>query len=190
MEHVRVCYLPVWFPCLCLLFTITRFFSVLNSDDVASSAEPQHSWSQHGLPVTDICVGIGRASKVRVATVSLDQTCKVRIDIDVSGDTCEWELIGSTFQIFDLGSGQLLLSVMFDSPLFSIAMDNCEYHLFIGSNSGKIFRFNLYNPVSYFECRLIHVPIRFCISNFDFRHPAENGRAPSPRNSRKKLRWP
>ena len=39
-------------------------------------AEPRFSWSNHSLPVTDICVGHGDI-RARVATVSLDQTCKV-----------------------------------------------------------------------------------------------------------------
>lgn len=37
----------------------------------------QHVWSDHTLPVTDVYCGIG-GLRARVATVSLDQTCKVR----------------------------------------------------------------------------------------------------------------
>ena len=37
----------------------------------------RHVWSDHSLPVTDIHCGSG-GHKCRVATVSLDQTCKVR----------------------------------------------------------------------------------------------------------------
>ena len=50
-------------------------FRVLDLNN-SMPAEPRFSWSNHSLPVTDICVGHG-GILARVATVSLDQTCKV-----------------------------------------------------------------------------------------------------------------
>lgn len=37
----------------------------------------RHTWSDHSLPVTDVYCGSG-GCRCRVATASLDQTCKVR----------------------------------------------------------------------------------------------------------------
>lgn len=34
-------------------------------------------WSDHALPVTGVCCGAGDGLGARVATASLDQTCKV-----------------------------------------------------------------------------------------------------------------
>lgn len=37
-----------------------------------------HTWSDHALPVTAVYCGAG-GLRARLATVSLDQTCKVRV---------------------------------------------------------------------------------------------------------------
>ncbi|KAG1714664.1 Iduronate 2-sulfatase [Nymphon striatum] len=99
-------------------------WSMNDTDDLLSMVKPLYSWSQHSLPVTDIFVGIGSSTHARVATVSLDQTLK----------------------IFDLGTGQLLLCIVFNDDLYSVSMDPCEYYVFVGSGSGRIFKFDLFNP--------------------------------------------
>lgn len=45
---------------------------------VASHPSAVHQlWSDHALPVTGISCGAGEGLQARVATASLDQTCKV-----------------------------------------------------------------------------------------------------------------
>lgn len=44
-------------------------------------AEPDHVWSHHSLPVTDLYVGAG-GNRARVVSSSLDQTCKVCCYVD------------------------------------------------------------------------------------------------------------
>lgn len=58
------------------------------------SSQPRHVWSHHSLGVTDIHVGLGGIN-ARIFTVSKDQTCHV----------------------YQISSGQFLLSVEFTSPL-------------------------------------------------------------------------
>uniref|UniRef100_A0A4W6FUS5 WD repeat-containing protein 18 n=1 Tax=Lates calcarifer TaxID=8187 RepID=A0A4W6FUS5_LATCA len=60
-------------------------------------------------------------AQARVATASLDQTVKV------------WEL----------SSGELLLSVLFDMEIMSVTFDPCEYFLFCGGSDGNIFQVSL-----------------------------------------------
>ncbi|XP_032902927.1 WD repeat-containing protein 18 [Amblyraja radiata] len=83
--------------------------------------EPQHVWSRHTLPVTDIHCGVGGPLS-RIATASLDQTVKL------------WEL----------SCGELLMSVLFDVGIMSVALDPCEYNLFCGGHDGSIFQVNLF----------------------------------------------
>ena len=78
----------------CTHITMLYFYSVLSgayaeSGHVIPYASPEaipagshsllvrHTWSDHSLPVTDVYCGSG-GCRCRVATASLDQTCKVR----------------------------------------------------------------------------------------------------------------
>ncbi|XP_067329462.1 WD repeat-containing protein 18 [Anolis sagrei] len=102
--------------CLVIVWSLC---SVLQADP-DQSPEPRHIWSQHTLPVTDLCCGIG-GPMARVATASLDQTAKL------------WEI----------SSGDLLLSVLFDASLMSVTLDLAEYHMFCGGIDGSIFQVDL-----------------------------------------------
>nr|XP_060641742.1 WD repeat-containing protein 18 [Anolis sagrei ordinatus] len=102
--------------CLVIVWSLC---SVLQADP-DQSPEPLHIWSQHTLPVTDLCCGIG-GPMARVATASLDQTAKL------------WEI----------SSGDLLLSVLFDASLMSVTLDLAEYHMFCGGIDGSIFQVDL-----------------------------------------------
>ncbi|KAH0625897.1 hypothetical protein JD844_034258 [Phrynosoma platyrhinos] len=64
--------------------------------------------------------GIG-GPMARVATASLDQTAKL------------WEI----------SSGDLLLSVVFDVSIMSVTLDLAEYHMFCGGMDGSIFQVDL-----------------------------------------------
>ncbi|KAG2464203.1 WD repeat-containing protein 18 [Polypterus senegalus] len=93
--------------------------SVLQTEPTRSS-EPRHVWTRHSLPVTDIHCGL-MGPQARVATASLDQTVKL------------WEI----------SSGELLLSVLFDVGIMSVTSDPCEHYLFCGGSDGNIFQVTL-----------------------------------------------
>jgi len=97
-----------------------------------SSVEPMHAWTDHSLPVRDVCVSGGSSKMARVATCSLDQTCK----------------------LYELISGRLVLSVVTDTPLTAVTMDTTEYHAFIGGNNGMIYTVKLYEPPRVIEQHL------------------------------------
>lgn len=88
--------------------------------DPSHSPEPRHVLSRHSLPITDIHCGL-MGPQARVATASLDQTVKL------------WEI----------SSGEMLLSVLFDVGIMSVTLDPCEYFLFCGGSDGGIFQVSL-----------------------------------------------
>ncbi|CAH0397174.1 unnamed protein product [Chilo suppressalis] len=95
----------------------------LVTQTTAGQHDPVYIFSDHSLPVTDLCVSkIGMHG--RLATISSDRTCK----------------------IYDLSSGEMLLNIVFDVPLSAITMDVLELNLFIGTTEGKIHQFNLASP--------------------------------------------
>ncbi|XP_077981988.1 WD repeat-containing protein 18-like [Glandiceps talaboti] len=89
---------------------------------VTTGIEPLYVWSSHSLPITDIhcgCAGI----MSRVVSASLDQTCRL------------WEL----------SSGQLGVTFIFDVSITSVTMDTAEFRLFAGGINGTIYQVNLYS---------------------------------------------
>ncbi|XP_063239651.1 WD repeat-containing protein 18 isoform X2 [Bacillus rossius redtenbacheri] len=84
---------------------------------------PRHVFRDHSLPVSDLHVGAGGA-RARVFTASADRTCKV----------------------YDLSSGTLLLTVVFDRCLTAVAADALEGEAFVGTAAGDIFQFSLRDP--------------------------------------------
>ncbi|KAM4888026.1 WD repeat-containing protein 18 [Thomomys bottae] len=102
--------------CLVLAWSLC---SVLQMDPSRIVA-PRHVWSHHTLPITDLHCGFG-GPLARVATASLDQTVKL------------WEI----------SSGEMLLSVLFDVGITAVTMDLAEYHMFCGGTDGSIFQVDL-----------------------------------------------
>ncbi|XP_047666195.1 WD repeat-containing protein 18 isoform X2 [Tachysurus fulvidraco] len=90
--------------------------------DSSRTPEPRHVFSRHSLPITDIHCGL-MGPQARVATASLDQTVKL------------WEI----------SSGEMLLSVLFDVSIMSVTLDPCEYFLFCGGSDGNVFQVSLCN---------------------------------------------
>ncbi|XP_071369208.1 WD repeat-containing protein 18, partial [Centroberyx affinis] len=88
--------------------------------DLSHTPEPRHILSRHSLPITDLHCGL-MGPQARVATASLDQTVKL------------WEL----------SSGEMLLSILFDVGIMSVTLDPCEYFLFCGGSDGNIFQVSL-----------------------------------------------
>jgi pre-rRNA-processing protein IPI3 len=82
--------------------------------------EPLHTFSDHALPVTDIFVGVGGLAGILV-TASKDRTCK----------------------IYDISSGSMLLSLVFQEIITAITFDRLENNLFIGTSIGNIYHHKL-----------------------------------------------
>ncbi|XP_042694188.1 WD repeat-containing protein 18 isoform X2 [Centrocercus urophasianus] len=102
--------------CLALVWNL---YSVLQAEP-SQIPDPRHVWSRHSLPITDMCCGFG-GPLARAATASLDQTAKL------------WEI----------SSGELLLSVLFDVGIMAVTLDLSEYHMFCGGMDGSIFQVDL-----------------------------------------------
>lgn len=87
---------------------------------IAGQHDPIHIFTDHSLPVTDLCISkMGMSG--RLITVSSDHTCK----------------------IYDLNKGEMLLNLVFDVPLLSVNLDVLELNVFVGTNEGKIHQFSL-----------------------------------------------
>lgn len=85
--------------------------------------EPLYSFSDHALPVTDLWIGLG-GMRALLVTVSIDRTCK----------------------IYDLSSGTMLLSLVFQEMLTSVVLDRAEIGLFVGTSQGNIYHHKLQPP--------------------------------------------
>ncbi|XP_077441135.1 WD repeat-containing protein 18 [Vanacampus margaritifer] len=93
--------------------------------DLSHAPEPRHILAHHTLPITDLHCGM-MGAQARVASASLDQTVKL------------WEV----------SSGELLLSVLFDVEIMSVTLDPCEHFLFCGGSDGNILQVSLCNQVA------------------------------------------
>ncbi|XP_011632027.1 WD repeat-containing protein 18 [Pogonomyrmex barbatus] len=101
------------------LVLVWSLYSALNDNNCS----PVHTFNNHNLPVKDLYFSHGGA-RARLYTVSLDRTANV----------------------YELGSGDLLLSLVFNVPLTAIAVSIRESDLFVGCTTGEIFQCNLHEP--------------------------------------------
>lgn len=85
--------------------------------------EPLHTFSDHALAVTDLWIGLGGLAAL-LATVSKDRTCK----------------------IYDLASGTMLISLVFQEVITAVTLDRIETGLFIGTSLGNIYHHHLQPP--------------------------------------------
>lgn len=109
-----------------LLF-VWSLYSVLNE----KPCSPLHSFSDNSLPIKDLCFGHGDA-RARLYTVSLDRKAN----------------------IYELGSGALLVSLICDVPLTAVAVNISDSQLFIGCTTGDILYRNLHEPLREIEQNL------------------------------------
>lgn len=97
---------------------------VWNLTQVASRSDenqtPLYSFNDHGLPVTDVHIGIG-GIRAYMTTVSFDRSCK----------------------IYDLCSGALLLCVVFMESLLCVAVNGLETCVYVGTSEGSIYEFHI-----------------------------------------------
>ena len=85
--------------------------------------KPLSSFSHHSLPVKDLYFGkIGGFG--RLCSVSLDRSARM----------------------YDVHTGLLLLTLVFDVPLMSVCMDIMENNLFVGSSTGVVIKCSLREP--------------------------------------------
>lgn len=101
------------------LVFVWSLYSVLND----ARCSPVHAFSNHSLPVKDLHFGYGDA-RARLYTVSLDRTAN----------------------IYEFGSGALLVSLVFDAPLTAVTVNIRESELFVGCTTGEILQCNLHEP--------------------------------------------
>ncbi|KYN34514.1 WD repeat-containing protein 18 [Trachymyrmex septentrionalis] len=101
------------------LVFVWSLYSALND----ARCSPVHAFSNHSLPVRDLHFGHGDA-RARLYTISLDRTAN----------------------IYELGSGALLVSLVFDAPLTAATVNGRESELFVGCTTGEIFQCNLHEP--------------------------------------------
>jgi len=101
------------------LVFVWSLYSVLNDEHCS----PVHRFSHHNLPIQGLCFGHGGA-RARLYTISLDTKAN----------------------IYELGSGDLLVSLIFNVPLTAIAVNICESELFVGCSNGNILQCNLHSP--------------------------------------------
>ncbi|XP_072945434.1 WD repeat-containing protein 18-like [Epargyreus clarus] len=95
----------------------------LVTQSTAGQHDPVYIFSDHSLPVTDMCIS-KTGMHGRLCTVSSDRTCK----------------------IYDLTSGEMLLNLVFDEPLSAVTMDVLELNIFVGTTEGKIYELSVTNP--------------------------------------------
>lgn len=64
------------------------------------------------------------------------------------GQPCSDVSVCVYVQLWELSSGEMLLSVLFDVEIMSVTLDPCDYYLFCGGSDGNIFQVSLCNQVS------------------------------------------
>jgi len=62
--------------------------------------------------------------------------------------SCTYSLPFSVPQLYELSSGTLLCSFLFDFGLTAVTMDLAEYRLFVGGSTGRIAQVNLFLQVN------------------------------------------
>lgn len=65
-------------------------------------------------------------------------------------------------QLWEISSGEMLMSVLFDVSIMSVTLDPCEFFLFCGGSDGNIFQVSLCNTVS--VCVLFDLDLNCCVS--------------------------
>lgn len=79
--------------------------------------------------------------------------------------------------MWELSSGELLLSVLFDVEIMSVTTDPCDYFLFCGGSDGNIFQVSLCSQVSQAPPPSVHrlLSIKFL---FERSRPPPSGSQP------------
>lgn len=94
--------------------------AVVGNPYQTEAVEQLYAFSDHALPVTDMWIGTG-GMRGFLVTVSMDRTCK----------------------LYDLVSGTMLLSLVFQEMLTAVTLDRVEIGLFVGTSLGNIYHYRL-----------------------------------------------
>jgi len=108
---------------LVLVWPLAYLISNDGGEVISGQNEPRHVFSDHSLPVRDLYVGHG-GMRAHIVSVSMDRTCKV----------------------YDLASGTLLLSLVYDCILTAVTMGSTEMEIFVGGSDNNIYQFGLHSP--------------------------------------------
>lgn len=90
---------------------------------VSEQADPVHIIAEHSLPVRDICVS-NNTRKTYIMSVSADCTLKIH----------------------QIDSGELLLSMVYNTGLTSVACNAIGTQVYVGTSDGPIYETSLLNP--------------------------------------------
>ncbi|KAK9497570.1 hypothetical protein O3M35_004269 [Rhynocoris fuscipes] len=109
------------------------FLSVWNLGNIlcGNTKEPQKLFTDHCLQINDIVFSSG-VHRPWIVSISLDRTAKV----------------------YDLSSGNLLISILFDFTLTCILISKNNSELYIGQNNGDIYQINFNDIPEIKECHL------------------------------------
>ncbi|XP_069686456.1 WD repeat-containing protein 18-like isoform X1 [Periplaneta americana] len=108
---------------LVLVWSLAYLLSNNGGDVIGGQTEPRHVFSDHSLPVKDLYLGPG-GIRARLISVSVDKTCKV----------------------YDMTSGTVLLTVVFDLILTAVTMSAAELEVFVGGVNGNIYQIGIHSP--------------------------------------------
>lgn len=118
-------------------FTHTNFnlyLSILFYEGLTDGInEPKYSWTDHQKEVTDMYCG-NYLTTAKCITSSLDSSCK----------------------LYNILNGQLIVSIIFDTPISSLAVDSAELNLYAGGENGKIYQTKLYKEIDDFTSTLMN----------------------------------
>lgn len=101
------------------------------ADVLSGNSQPKFTFSDHSLPVTGLCIGLG-GSRATLYSVSLDRTVR----------------------LYDLAQGQLTAVLMFRNGLTSVAVDRLESSIYVGTTEGEVICFNISSPPRTLEYHL------------------------------------
>lgn len=101
------------------------------ADVLSGNSQPKFTFSDHSLPVTGLCIGLG-GSRATLYSVSLDRTVR----------------------LYDLAQGQQTAVLMFRNGLTSVAVDRLESSIYVGTTEGEVICFNISSPPRTLEYHL------------------------------------
>eukprot|EP00126_Sphaerothecum_destruens_P015752 Sdes_comp9789_c0_seq2m1320 len=99
--------------------------TILEKSLQSAGIQSLQTWTDHSLPITSMCCGYGGTS-CRVLTASQDRTVR----------------------LYDMSSGGLIASRIFESAVEAVVLDNSETRFWVGLANGNIFEISLHSFVN------------------------------------------
>lgn len=101
---------------------VWRLLDLVSSQESGAVPAPLHTFSDHTLSVTKVCIGKGKFNEARIVSCSLD----------------------GTVRLYDAVAGSLLTTFIVPQPVHSIALDPAERTIYAGTQNGGIYIIPLY----------------------------------------------